>query len=121
MASVFTPAGKKVMLEHIAPLITAVSIHSADPGTTGTSELDGGDPAYARKAPDFSDTATDGEIPMDAPATFDIPAGSTVAYAGFWVGASLVAKAAMAVPETYANQGTFTLSAATKLRVVDPA
>jgi len=65
---------------------TYVSLHTADPGTTGASEATGGSPAYARKAitwgtPAFSSgTET---VTSAATITFDVPAG-TYAYFGLW-------------------------------------
>jgi hypothetical protein len=50
------------------------SLHTADPGTTGASEVTGGSPAYARKA------ATPGTAASSAVAfgamTFDVPSGA---------------------------------------------
>jgi hypothetical protein len=69
---------------------TYVSLHTADPGTTGASEATGGSPAYARKAitwgtPTFSSgTET---VASAATVTFDVPTG-TYAYFGLWDAAS---------------------------------
>lgn len=43
-------ASKNSMLDHLGTLVGFASLHTADPGTSGTSEVAGGAPAYARKA-----------------------------------------------------------------------
>lgn len=60
---------------------TWISLHTADPGTTGTSEATGGSPAYARKQTTWG-TASGGVITGSA-VTIDVPAG-TYTYAGVW-------------------------------------
>jgi hypothetical protein len=65
---------------------TYVSLHTADPTTSGGSEATGGSPAYARKSiswgtPTFlagTETVTSSVV-----ITFDVPAG-TYAYFGLW-------------------------------------
>ena len=58
-----------------------ISLHTADPSTTGASESTGGSPAYARKlavwGASASGTSTAAEL------TFDLPA-STVTHFGTW-------------------------------------
>jgi hypothetical protein len=92
---------------------TYASVHSGDPGATGTSnELTGGSPAYARKAISFAAAAARAKAVQATFPTFDIPAGSTVAYIGLW---SAIAGTYLGcfdvTDEVYAGQGTFTLSA----------
>ena len=88
--------------------ITAVSLHSADPGTTGASEISGGSPAYARKTPSFS-AASGGATNLSASLVFDVPAG-TVAFYGLWKGASFFAGGTV-TSATLGAQGTYTLTA----------
>ncbi len=61
--------------------ITHVSLHTADPSTTGANEVTGGSPAYARKAVTWpaavTGTLTSPEL------TFDVPAG-TYTHFGLW-------------------------------------
>lgn len=75
-----------------------VSVHTADPTTTGTAEASGGAPAYARKAPSFASAGTEGPLgPTLQPATagvawsalvtFDLPAG-TYTHLGTWSAAT---------------------------------
>lgn len=58
------------------------SLHTADPGTTGTSEVSGGSPAYARKSLSWTAGSTDGIVTVSC--TFDVPASTAVAYAGLF-------------------------------------
>ncbi len=118
--SVFLNAGKHIMLDYLAGEITAISLHSADPSTGGSNELTGGSPAYARETPAFA-AASGGEVALSAALEFDIPASSTVAWVGFWAGATFVAKAELSAAEIYAAQGTYTLTTGTKLVISDPA
>lgn len=92
--------------------ITHASLHTADPGDTGASEVSGGSPAYARKAIAFNapsggtmDDSTNGAV-------FDVPAGTTVTHVGFWSAATAGTFLASAdvTDETFAAQGTYTLT-----------
>lgn len=70
--------------EQAALAVTAlgdrVSIHTADPGTTGASEATGGTPAYARKQTTWAGGAVDGSVP-GSEVTIDAPAGTYTHYA----------------------------------------
>lgn len=59
-----------------------VSLHTADPGTTGANEATGGSPAYARKQTTWTGGASDGVV-SGSQVTIDVPAG-TYTYAGLW-------------------------------------
>lgn len=82
----WSAAAKNLMLERLdegqAGGATHASAHSAY-STTGTNELSGGSPAYARKALTWS-AASGGAKALTSGVTFDIPAGSTVAWIGLW-------------------------------------
>jgi hypothetical protein len=58
------------------------SLHTAY-SATGTNELTGGSPAYARKAATWA-TASGRSKATSAALAFDVPAGSTVRWCGFW-------------------------------------
>ena len=88
--------------------INAVSLHSADPGSTGASEVSGGSPAYARKTPTFS-AASGGATNLSASLVFDVPSGATVAYYGLWKGATFFSGGAV-TSATLSGQGTYTLT-----------
>lgn len=85
------------------------SLHTADPGTTGASEVTGGSPAYARKAITWS-APSNGVITGSV--TFDVPSGTTVTYAGLWTAATagtFLDKVAV-TSQAFASQGTFTVN-----------
>ncbi|MFD3511236.1 hypothetical protein [Nocardia sp. NPDC058666] len=58
-----------------------ISVHSADPGTTGTNEASGGVPAYARKQSAW--TSGTGGVVTGSQVTVDLPAGSYT-HVGLW-------------------------------------
>ena len=58
------------------------SLHSADPGLTGTNELSGGSPAYARKQNTYPASAS-GTLQNNTAILFDVPAGDVVGW-GIW-------------------------------------
>lgn len=82
-----TTAAKNTLLGALSP--DTMSLHSSFPGLTGTGELSGGTPAYARKACTFG-AAAGGTRTTSGTVTFDVGAGSTVRWVGFWVGATYV-------------------------------
>lgn len=73
-----------------------MSLHSALPDETGSNEISGGAPAYARLATAWGAAANGQKVGTNTPA-FDVPAGATVKYIGFftlvtggiWVGYSV--------------------------------
>ena len=88
--------------------VTQASLHSADPGQNGANEISGGSPAYARKAVTFGAAASGSITQSGTDPVFDVPAGATVAFVGYWAGAVFVASDAV-TSETYGGQGTYTL------------
>jgi hypothetical protein len=86
------------------------SLHTADPGTTGTAEVSGGAPAYARKALTWTPGTTGTNT---ATATFDVPTSTTITYCGLWTavtGGTFLDKAVLGASQTFASQGTYQLS-----------
>lgn len=87
------------------------ALFTADPGSTGTvvGEVTGGAPAYARKALAWGAPAAG---VVTASATFDVPAGATITFAGVCsasTGATLLDKAAV-TSQAFATQGTYQLT-----------
>lgn len=78
----YTTATKESAALAIAALGDRISLHTADPGTTGASEVTGGSPAYARKTTTWSGGASDGSV-VGSQVTFDVPAG-TYTHIGIW-------------------------------------
>lgn len=87
-----------------------MSLHTADPGTTGANEVTGGAPAYARKAVTWVAGSVDGVYNATVPA-FDVPA-ATVTHVGLWTAASggtFLDKADVA-DQVFPSQGTLTIT-----------
>lgn len=112
-----TVGAKIVALDALGALIKYMSLHSADPGTTGASELSGG--SYARQAVTFGAAAADGTTPTQAdkaltnqPA-WPVPAGGQVAYIGWWSAATggTFYGSEQVPAETYNQAGTYTNTA----------
>jgi hypothetical protein len=109
----FSNDAKNAMLNHIGTQITYVSLHTASPATSG-NEISGGSPAYARKSITWA-TASNGSKAASNQPSFDVPAGKTVAAVGFWsaaTGGTMYGDDDV-TPETFANQGTYTLTSVT--------
>ena len=96
----------------ILPLANVyASLHTADPGDTGTAEVTGGSPAYARKEVTWNAAAAGSLDSSNAP-VFDVPAGTTVSFVGFWsavTGGTWLGSADV-TNEVFAGQGTYTLT-----------
>lgn len=82
----FTNATKEASALAVTGLGAYVSLHTADPGTTGASEASGGSPAYARKQTTWTGGASDGSVTGSA-VVFDVPAG-TYTHVGVWTAAT---------------------------------
>ncbi|MBA3875581.1 MAG: hypothetical protein C0498_01370 [Anaerolinea sp.] len=81
-----TDAAKNTMLDAFAGAYGFLSLHTGY-SATGANEVAGGSPAYARKAHTWNAAAAGNLDNSNAP-VFDVPAGATIAWAGFWTLAS---------------------------------
>ena len=102
----FTNATKEAGALAVTALGNYVSLHTADPGTAGTSEATGGSPAYGRKQTTWTGGASDGSVP-GSQVTFDAPAG-TYTHVGVWsasTGGTFVAGFPLSTPVTLGAQG----------------
>lgn len=111
--------GRNNAVNGLATTATHISLHTADPGLTGASEVTGGSPAYARKAVTWG-AASSGTRTSSAAISFDVPATS-VSHFGLWTAATggtflgadtLKDSSGNAVVETFSAQGTYTLTSA---------
>lgn len=114
MASALVDNGKNVALDGLGAVAVFASLHTATPNSSGSNEVSGGSPAYARKALTWSAAATGSKATSNTP-VFDVPAGTTVAFVGMW---SLVTGGTFygywdVTDEVFAGQGTYTLNAST--------
>lgn len=94
MAATLTDVEKNYLADQEAARIAALSLHTADPGTTGASEATGGSPAYARKTVTFNAAGAAGPLgatlqpatvgkAWSSEVTFDLAAG-TYTHMGAW-------------------------------------
>lgn len=112
----FSDAAKNAMLDALdegGSLPGAfISLHTADPGTTGASEVAGGSPAYTREAAVWG-AAASGAKDLTSTPQFDVPASTTVTHYGVWTlvsGGSFIGGGALSASEVFSGQGTYTLS-----------
>lgn len=105
----YSAAYKNLMLDAAPPAF--LSLHTANPGSTGTSEVTGGSPAYARKSATWS-AATGGAKALSNAPVFDVPA-TTVAFIGMWTAVSggTYLGYVDVTDEVFAAQGTYTVTA----------
>lgn len=110
----FANNGKNVMLDQFGTVAVYASLHTADPGNTGASEVSGGSPAYARKSVTWNAAASGSKTASNAP-VFDVPASTTVTYVGFWSAATAGTfyGSGAVTSQNFASQGTYTVSSTT--------
>lgn len=108
----YSTNAKNTMLNALS--LAYVSLHTADPGDTGASEVSGGSPAYARKAITVG-AASNGQRAASTQPTLDVPAGTTVRYVGYWTAVSggTFLGSYDVQDEVFSVQGTYTITAAT--------
>lgn len=75
-------ATKEALSTEYTGLGAYISLHTSDPGSTGTGEATGGSPAYARKLTSWTAGGSDG-VATGSQVTFDVPAG-TYTHVGIW-------------------------------------
>lgn len=80
----YTTTPKNGALDSIGTAATWISMHTADPGSTGTSEVTGG--SYARVQTTWS--AASAASKAGSQVTINIPAGTTITHWGFWTASS---------------------------------
>lgn len=107
-----TSAGKNLMLNGFSASAVYVSLHSSEPDGSGSSEISGGSPAYARKSVSWA-AASGGALTSNANIVFDVPGTTTVAWLGYWSAATsgtFYGSRQLSASETFTNQGTYTIA-----------
>jgi hypothetical protein len=102
----FTNAARESAATTITGLGAFISLHTADPSTTGASEATGGAPAYARQTTTWTAGASDGNV-VGSEVTFDVAAG-TYSYFGIWTASTsgtFIGGGALSSPATLGAQG----------------
>ncbi len=110
-----SPNGRNKAVDGVTAVALYMSLHSADPSTTGANELAGGSPAYARKAMTWPGASGGSSTASNQP-QFDIPAGATISHFGVWSAlttGTFYGGAALSSSETYGAQGIYTVTSAT--------
>lgn len=105
-------ASKNLMLDALGAVAVYASLHTADPGATGTSEVAGGSPAYARKAITWN-AASSSDLDNNANPTFDVPASTTITHFGLWsavTAGTFYGGGALSATEIFTGQGQYTLT-----------
>ncbi len=110
----WSDAGKILRAEASAGFITHLSLHSADPGTTGANEVSGN--GYARLAPNYGSASIVGavaECDLVAELEFDTPSEQSVPYLGSWQNTTWLGAWARASGDPAANvDGKYTVASA---------
>ena len=100
-------AAKEAALDHLGSLITHISIHNDDPGAGGTNEL-----GVSRESISWN-AASGGNLDSVGTQEFSVTSGTTIHSVGLWSAASggdFYGSKALASPETFSNDGTFTVN-----------
>lgn len=104
--------GKNLMLDGLAASAVWASLHTADPGTDGSSEVTGGSPAYTREVLSWA-AAASGSVSSDAQIVFDVPGSTTITHLGYWsasAAGTFYGARQLDTNQTYATQGTYTIA-----------
>jgi hypothetical protein len=92
---------------------THVSLHTADPGTSGASEVTGG--SYARQAITWN-PASDGQKTVVEPPVFQVPGSTVITHFGLWnagSGGTYRFGKLLPNPQTFSSPGTYTADSVT--------
>lgn len=107
----WSTAGLNARAAAAAALVTAVSVHSGDPGAAGANnEWSGG--GYTRQAPSYGAPAG-GVADLDAPLAFTGPALTNASHFGLWAGATFLGGFARSGGDAASNAaGEYSLTSA---------
>jgi hypothetical protein len=87
-----------------------ISLHTADPGATGASEVTGG--TYTREVTNWAAPA--GSQVTGTSVTLDVPAGITITHWGLWKedgpGGTFLYGAPLPAPESFGSNGTYSVT-----------
>lgn len=99
-------------LDGMAEVVSEVSLHSTNPGSSGTDEIDGG--SYERQEPNFN-AATDASVSIDSILTFEVPGGGTVvSWVGLWDAAEVfLGGIELNTSEVFEGDGQFAVTSLT--------
>ncbi len=99
--------------------INTLSLHTADPGGSGTSaEVTGG--GYVRQSCTFAAPAA-GVRALSAEVAFTLPALQPVAFLGFWAGSTFRGSRAITGDSAANSAGQYLIAAGTQITLADVA
>jgi hypothetical protein len=105
-----TATTRNTMLGTITSNVTYFSLHTADPGASGTAEVSGS--PYTRESASWA-SASGGTVATNAEVVFDVPGSTTITHIGYWsasTSGTFYGSRALDASQTYATTGTYTLA-----------
>lgn len=103
-------AGKNALLNGLSSSVSWVSLHTADPGISGSAEVTGG--AYTRESAAWA-AASSASVSTSASIVFDVPGSTTINHLGYWsasTSGTFFGSRALDTAQTYATAGTYTIA-----------
>lgn len=110
----FSPTGRNVMLDAVGAVAVRVSLHTADPGTTGTSEATGG--SYGRQTIAWAAASAGSKVTTGTPAATIPVAAGTYTHFGLWsttTGGVFYGGGSLSATETFAAAGEYDMNSIT--------
>src|SRR5690349_13545126 len=105
----FTTAPQNDAVTAVKGAATYISLHTADPSTTGTNEVTGG--TYARVQTTWGSTS--GGQSTGSAATINVPSGTTITHWGLWTassGGTFYYGGTLPASESFGSAGTYALT-----------
>lgn len=104
----FTTAAENTAVNAVTGAANLISLHIADPGDSGASEVTGG--TYARVATTWGAAANSSATGSSV--TLDVPSGTTISHWGLWSddGLTFYYGGGLPASETFGSNGTYSLT-----------
>jgi hypothetical protein len=102
--------GKNALLNGLTASVAYTSLHTADPGLSGSAEVTGG--AYTREDVSWA-AAASASVSTSASIVFDVPGSTTIDHLGYWsasTAGTFFGSRALDTAQTYATAGTYTIA-----------
>ena len=102
--------GKNALLNGFTASASWVSLHTDDPGVSGSAEVSGG--AYTREGATWASAAS-ASVSISASVVFDVPGSTTIDHLGYWSASSagtFLGSRALDTSQTFATAGTYTIA-----------
>ena len=102
--------GKNLLLEGFSSSVAFVSLHTADPGVSGSAEVTGG--SYTREGVSWAAPAS-ASVSTSASIVFDVPGSTTITHLGYHsasTSGTFYGSRALDTQQEYATAGTYTIA-----------